>query len=86
MVQPDPGAALEVVEAQFLLQLLVALLAHPARLDCAGQGAPGRAGRQVREVVLALARGAPLAHQPDLRARQVAVVSESKQILSCKLR
>ena len=65
-VQPGPGAALEVVEAEFLLHLLVGLLAYPARLDRAGQGAPRRAGRQVREVVLALARGAPLAHEPDL--------------------
>jgi hypothetical protein len=33
MVQPDPGATLEVVEAQFLLELLVRLLAAPGRLD-----------------------------------------------------
>jgi hypothetical protein len=77
-VQASPGAALEVVKAQFLLELLVALLAHPALLDRTGQGAPGRAERQVREVVLALARGAPLAHQPDLGARQVAVVSPDR--------
>jgi hypothetical protein len=29
-VQPDPGAALEVVEAQLLLELPVRLLAHPS--------------------------------------------------------
>ncbi len=33
MVQPDPGATLEVVEAQFLLELLVRLLAAPGRLN-----------------------------------------------------
>lgn len=46
-VQAGPGAALEVIEAKFLLELLVGLLADPARLDRAGQGPPGRAGRQV---------------------------------------
>src|SRR5881275_3529248 len=32
-VQTGPGAALEMVEAELLLHLLVRLLAHPARLD-----------------------------------------------------
>src|SRR3712207_9188238 len=32
-VQAGPGPALEVVEAEFVLQLLVGLLARPARLD-----------------------------------------------------
>jgi hypothetical protein len=32
-VQAGPGAALEVVEPQFLLHLLMRLLAHPASLD-----------------------------------------------------
>ena len=36
-VQAGPGSALEVVEAEFLLQLLMRLLADPARLDRAGQ-------------------------------------------------
>jgi hypothetical protein len=39
-VQSGPGAALEVVEAEFLLHLLVSLLARPARLDRAGQRTP----------------------------------------------
>lgn len=33
MVQPRPASPLEVVEAQFLLQLLLRLLADPACLD-----------------------------------------------------
>ena len=41
-VQAGPGAALEVPEAQFLLELLVRLFADPARLDGAGQGEVGR--------------------------------------------
>ena len=32
-MKTGPGAALEVVEAELLLHLLVRLLAHPARLD-----------------------------------------------------
>ena len=32
-VQALPGAALEVVEAEFFLELLMRLLADPARLD-----------------------------------------------------
>jgi hypothetical protein len=39
-VQPRPGAPLEMVETEFLLELLMRLLADPACLDRAGQGAP----------------------------------------------
>ena len=39
-MQPRQGAPLEVVEAEFVLELLVGLLADPARLDRVGQGAP----------------------------------------------
>src|SRR4029453_16330515 len=43
-VQPCPGPALEVAEAEFLLQLLMCLLAGPARLDGGGQPiSPSRA-------------------------------------------
>src|SRR3954463_2688713 len=63
-MQARPGAALEVAEAQFLLELLVPLLADPAGLDGSRQGAQRGARRQVAEVVLALAIRAPLAHQP----------------------
>ena len=70
-VQPGPGAALEVVEAEFLLELLVRLLAHPARLDHAGQLLQGGAGRQIGEVVLLLARRAALTYQPNLLAGHV---------------
>src|SRR3954453_2583785 len=76
VVQPPPGAALEVVEAQLLLELLVRLLAHPARLDQRRQLLQGRVRREVREVVLSLARGPALADQPDLLAGQVPAVPE----------
>jgi hypothetical protein len=65
VVQAAPGATLEVVEPEFLLQLLVHLLAGPAGLDQRGQGLERSVGRQVRQVVLALAGGAPLTHEPD---------------------
>ena len=38
-VQTGPGPPLEVSETEFLLELLVRLLADPARLDSGGQGA-----------------------------------------------
>src|SRR4051795_10529852 len=76
VVQPAPRAALEVVEAQLLLELLVRLLAHPARLDGRRQLLEGRVGREVREVALALAAGAVLAPQPHLLAGQVPAVPE----------
>jgi hypothetical protein len=78
VVQAAPGAALEVVEAvqRFitrctLLELLVRLLADPARLDRGRQRLQRRLGGEVREIVLVLARGAMLADQPDLLARQM---------------
>ena len=62
------------VEAKFLLKLLVTLLAYSTGLDRTRQVAPHRVWRQVRQIVFALAGGAPFAHQPDLRARQTPVV------------
>lgn len=71
MVQPDPGATLEVVEVQFLLELLVGLLATPARLDGGCQLLQRRVGRMVGQVQLALARETVLTHQPALGPWQV---------------
>src|SRR3712207_3859819 len=62
VVQAGPGPPLEVVEAEFLLHLLVRLLADPARLDRRREGPQGRAGRMAGEIVLPLAAAAPLAH------------------------
>src|SRR5829696_4806571 len=39
-VQPRPGAAFEMAETELLFQLLMRLLADPAGLDRARQGAP----------------------------------------------
>ena len=44
-IEALPGSALEVIEAKFILQLLMGLLAEPARLDA-------RAGRTARSRLL----------------------------------
>lgn len=53
-VEPRPGPTLEVVEAEFLLQLLVCLFAHSARLDRCREGLEISIGGQVGEVVFPL--------------------------------
>src|SRR3982074_1857508 len=55
-VEALPGSPLEVVETQFLFQLLVSLLANPSRLDGGRQGAQVRLCRQVGEIVFFLSR------------------------------
>src|SRR3712207_8388215 len=52
VVQPAPAPALEMVQPQLVLELLVRLLADPARLDRGRQDLEGDVGREVREVVL----------------------------------
>ena len=44
-VKALPGSSLEVIEAEFLFQLLMGLLADPSRLDGGGQGAQVRRRR-----------------------------------------
>lgn len=70
VMQALPTAALEVVEAEFLLHLLMLLLADPARLDPGSQDRQGRLGGQITEIILVLAIGAPLANEPEFRTRQ----------------
>lgn len=53
-VKALPGSALEVVEAEFFLHLLVGLLTDPSRLDGGGQFAQVYACRQVGEIVFFL--------------------------------
>src|SRR3546814_15859371 len=52
------------VETEFFLELLMGLLAHPARLDGAGDIPDRRICGQVRAIIFALAAGAMLADQP----------------------
>ena len=79
-VQARPGAALEVTQAQLALELLVRLLAHPARLARGSQGAQRRAGGQAAEAMLAFARWVPLAREPRFLAGQVLVVALNRAI------
>src|SRR5690242_5865100 len=69
-MQPGPGSTFEVTEPKLLLELLMHLLAGPARLD--GGDQPPQRGllRQVAEVILLLAAVAPFADEPELFARQ----------------
>src|SRR5262249_10240838 len=62
---------LEVIETEFFFQLLVSLLANPARLDGGRQGAEVRLCRQVGEVVLLLSRHPVFADEPGLLSWQM---------------
>ena len=70
-VKALPGSSLEVVEAEFLFQLLMGLFTNPSPLDGGGQGAQIGRGRQICEVVFLLARGAVFADKPGFVARQM---------------
>ena len=70
-VKALPGPSLEVVEAEFLFQLLMGLLADPSRLDCGGQGAQVRPRGQVGEIVFLLSRHPLFADEPGLIARHL---------------
>src|SRR3954471_23439970 len=71
VMEPAPGPPLEVVEPELVLELLVQLLAYPPALDQRREPLERGIGREVREVVLPLARGPVLADQPRLLAGQV---------------
>jgi hypothetical protein len=70
-VKALPGPSLEVVEAEFLLQLLMGLLANPSCLDGGGQPAQVHPGWQVRKIVFLLSRRAVLADEPGLVPRKM---------------
>ena len=64
VMEAQPAPPFAVIEAEFLLQLLVGLLADPAGLDRYGEGTQRRVGGGIRRVVLALPIRAPVADQP----------------------
>ena len=66
-----PRSTLEVIEAEFFLELLVRLFAHPSRLDGGRQGAQVSRRRQVGEIVFLLSRHPVLTDEPSLTARQM---------------
>ena len=66
-----PGSALEVIETEFFLQLLVRLLANPSRLDGGRQGAQIPLRRQVGEIVFLLSRHPVFADEPSFLTGQM---------------
>ena len=61
-----PGPPFEVVEAKFLFQLLMGLLADPSGLDCGSQVAQVHLGWQVGKIVFLFSRQALLTDEPSL--------------------
>ena len=70
-VKALPGSSLEVVEAKFLFQLLMGLLADPPRLDGGSQGAQVGLCRQVSEIVFLLSRHPVFADEPSFLPGQM---------------
>ena len=64
-VQTGPGSTLKAVEAEFLLQLLMPLLAHPARLDRRCQASQRGADWKIAEIVFAFPAVAQFSDEPD---------------------
>src|SRR4051794_18228447 len=79
-VQACPGPALEVAEAEFLLQVLMCLLAGPARLDGGGLPPQRAPRRQGAEGVFLFPAVAPFAQQPDRLARQAGAVGVARAV------
>jgi len=65
VVKPTPRAALKMIQPQFFLHLLVALLHRPAAFPEPHRLDPTGAHRQIREGILDLAAGPFLDQQPD---------------------
>lgn len=72
-MQPCRRSAVEVIEAEFFLELLVRLLADPPCLDQGRQALDRRIGGQVREIVCLLAGRAALPNQPDFFVVQMLI-------------
>src|SRR6202167_2504683 len=75
-MQPGPGAALEVIESEFLLHLLVRLLTRPASLERRRDGFERGVGRVVGQVILRLAVRSTLADEPRLVAGTVPMTDD----------
>jgi len=66
-----PRPSLEVVETEFLLQLLMSLFADPSCLDRRSQAAQVHLGGQVGKIIFLLPGGAMLADEPGFVALQM---------------
>ncbi len=70
-MQTLPRSALEVIETEFFLQLLVSLLANPTSLDGSRERAQVSLCRQVGEIVFLLSRHPMFSDEPSLLAGQM---------------
>ncbi|GHH16792.1 hypothetical protein GCM10008023_21220 [Sphingomonas glacialis] len=70
-MQPGPRSAFKVLEAEFFLELLMRLFTDPAGLDSPSDVFDRGVGGKIGEIVLPLAVGAMLAHQPGFFARHM---------------
>lgn len=70
-VKPNSGPALEAVQAQFLCEFLMDLLANPPRLNHASESLGRGIGGDTGKIVLALAIRAMLSYQQCFLARHV---------------
>jgi hypothetical protein len=68
-MQARPGSAFEVIEAEFLLELLMRLFANPSGFDRGGERFEARIGWQVGHIVFLFARRSAFADEPDFLAR-----------------
>ncbi len=68
-MQARPGSTFEVIEAEFLLELLMSLFANPSGFDRGGERFEARVGWQVGHIVFLFARRSAFADKPDLFAR-----------------
>ena len=67
-MESGPRSTFEMVEAEFLLELLMSLLADPPVLDRSGELSERCPGRQVRHIVLPFSTRPPFPNEPDLVA------------------
>ena len=70
-VQAVPGSSLEVVETEFLLELLMGLLTNPSGFDRGREIAQSHSRGKAGEIVLPFPRRPLLADKPGLFARQM---------------
>ena len=68
-MQAGPGSAFEVIEAEFLLELLMRLFADPSGLDCCSKLFKAHIWRQIRHIVFLLPCRPAFANKPNLLSR-----------------
>src|SRR5437868_2861438 len=79
VVKPVPRTAFEVIEAEFLLELLVGLLAGPTGLDARSDGFERSAWRQVAQVIPRFV-GSLFSHEPGFVAGKMNAVLGARTV------